>query len=179
MDVDHHSGVFSSDCIRPAPEMADVFLGSVKSHLCSFSGGDCHRACYALCAPVFVTESVPNTYPRAKEPGFEAAKQKELLGLLKRATFEIVLREDIPPNATVLKGPFFLVVKHKDPKGELFKARYVVQGFADPLMKQAVHNSPNLRQDISRLILAMASVLGYETRILDISMAFLLATSTT
>jgi hypothetical protein len=98
--------------------------------------------------------------------------------LLKRGTFEIVLRDDIPQNTTVLKGRFFLVVKHKDTKGELFKARYVVQGFADPLMKQAVHNSPNLRQDISRLILAMASVLGFETRTLDISMAFLLATST-
>jgi hypothetical protein len=116
MDVDHHSGIFSSDCIRPAPEMANVFLRSVKSHLSSFSGGDCHRACYTLYAPVFVTESVPNTDPRAKEPVFEAAKEKELLGLLKRGTFEIVLREDIPQNATVLKGRFVLVVKHTTQK---------------------------------------------------------------
>jgi hypothetical protein len=99
VDVDHRSGVFSSDCIRPAPEMADVFLSSVQSHLISFSGGDSHRACYTFFAedtPVFVTESVPNTDPRAKEPCFEAAKQKELLGMLERGTFEIVLREDIP-----------------------------------------------------------------------------------
>jgi hypothetical protein len=119
VDVDHRSGVFFSDCIPPAPEMADVFLSSVQSHLSSFSGGNCHRACYTLSAedgPVFVTESVPNTDPRAKEPGFEAAKQKELLGLFERGTFEIVIREDIPQNVTGLKGRFVLVIKHKDKK---------------------------------------------------------------
>jgi hypothetical protein len=38
-----------------------------------------------------------------------------------------------------------------------------------------VQNSPNLRQDIFRLVLALASICGFEVWTLDISQAFLQA----
>lgn len=57
------------------------------------------------------------------------------------------------------------------------KARIVVQGFRNPMKQLAVHNSPNLRQDWSRLVLALASIFGVEVWPLDISQAFLQATN--
>jgi hypothetical protein len=61
--------------------------------------------------PVFVSEAVQNRSPRANGPDFSAAKQRELRALLQRGTFKVVLREDIPKNAPVMKGRFVLVIK--------------------------------------------------------------------
>jgi hypothetical protein len=55
-----------------------------------------------------------------------------------------VLREEIPKNAPVMKGRFVSVIKNRDTDQEVYKERYVVQGFLDPLKKRAVYNSPNL-----------------------------------
>jgi hypothetical protein len=45
-----------------------------------------------------------------------------------------------PTNAPVMKGRFVLVIKNRDTDEEVYKARYVVQGFLDPLKQRAVHN---------------------------------------
>jgi hypothetical protein len=37
VDRGHRSGVFSADCVRPAPEMADVLLANISSTLSSYS----------------------------------------------------------------------------------------------------------------------------------------------
>jgi Reverse transcriptase (RNA-dependent DNA polymerase) len=105
--------------------------------------------------------------------------QKELLRLLECRTFKAVLREEIPTNAPVMKGRFVLVIKSRDTDQEVYKAGYVVQGFLDPLKLRAVHNSPNMRQDTSRLVLALASICGFEVWTLDISQAFLHAANET
>jgi hypothetical protein len=93
--------------------------------------------------------------------------------LLERGTFKVVLRDEIPKHAPVMKGRFVLVIKNGDTDQEVYKARYVVQGFLDPLKQRAVHNLPNLTQDTSRLVLALASICGFEVWTLDISQAFL------
>jgi Reverse transcriptase (RNA-dependent DNA polymerase) len=74
-----------------------------------------------------------------------------------------------------MKGCFVLVIKNRDTDQEVYKARYVVQGFLDPLKQRAVHDSPNLRQDTPRLVLALVSICGFELWTLDISQAFLRA----
>jgi hypothetical protein len=104
---------------------------------------------------------VENKDPRANGPAFSAAKQKVLLCLLERGTFKVVLPEEIPKNAPVMKGRFVLVIKNRETDQEVYKARYVVQGFLDPLKQRTVHSSPNLRQDTSRLVLALASICGF------------------
>jgi hypothetical protein len=73
-----------------------------------------------------------------------------------------VLRDEIAKNAPVMKGRFALVINTRDTDQEEYKARYVVQGFLDPLKQRAVHNSPNLGQDTSRLELALARICGFE-----------------
>jgi hypothetical protein len=47
----------------------------------------------------------------------------ELLGLLERGTFKVVLREEIPKNAPVMKGRFVLVINNRDTDQEVYKAR--------------------------------------------------------
>jgi Reverse transcriptase (RNA-dependent DNA polymerase) len=180
VDRGQRSGVFSADCVRHAPEMAGVFLAHISSTLSSYSNRapGMHRSAYTkdeADVPVYVTEAVENKDPRSNGPEFSAAKQKELLGLLERGTFKVVLREEIPKNAPVMKGRFVLVIKNRETDHEVYKARYVVQGFLDPLKQRAVHNSPNLRQDTSRLVMALASICGFEAWTLDISQAFLQA----
>jgi hypothetical protein len=82
--------------------------------------------------------------------------------LLERRTFKVVHREEIPKHAPVMKGRFVLVIKTRDTDQEVYKAHYVVQGFLDPLKQRTVHNSPNPRQDTSRLALTLASICGFE-----------------
>jgi hypothetical protein len=134
----HRSGVFSANCVCPAPQMADVLLASISSTLSSYSNkaSGMRRAVYTqnqADVPVFVSEAVENKDPRAKGPDFSAAKQKELLGLLERGTFKDMLREEIPKNAPVMKGRFVLVIKNRDTDQEVYKACYDVQAFLDPL----------------------------------------------
>jgi hypothetical protein len=69
---------------------------------------------------------VDNKDPRANGPAFSAAKQKELLGLLERGTFKVLLREEIPKHAPVMKGRFVLVIKNRDTDQEVYKARRVM-----------------------------------------------------
>jgi hypothetical protein len=87
VDRGHRSGVFSADCVRPAPEMDDVFLARISSTLSSYSNTapGMHRAACTkdeADVPVYVMEAVENKDPRSNGPEFSAAKQKELLGLL-------------------------------------------------------------------------------------------------
>jgi hypothetical protein len=178
VDRGHRSGVFSADCVNPTPEMCDVLLASTSSTLSSYSNKapGTHTAVYALNeadVPVFVLEAVENREPRAHGPAFSAAK-KELLGWLERRTFKVVFRE-IPKSASIMNDRFVLVIKNRDTDQEVYKARYVVQGCLDPHKQRAVHNSRNLRQDMSRLMLPLASICGFEVWTLDISQAILQA----
>jgi hypothetical protein len=128
--------------------------------------------------PLYATEAVQNKDPRAS-PDFSSAKQKELLGLLERGTFNVVLCEKMPKNAPVMKGRFVLAKKHRGTDQEIFKALYVAQGLLDPLEECAVHNSPNLRQGplyiFFRLLLTLAGICGFEVWALDRSQVHLQA----
>jgi hypothetical protein len=124
-----------------------------------------------------VTEAVENKDPRASGPEISAAKQKDLLGLLERGTFNVVLPEEILQNAPVMKGRFVLVLKNRDTDQEVYNARSVVQIFLDPLKQRPVRNSPNLRQNTSRMVLALACLCGFEVWTLDTSQALLQAAS--
>jgi Reverse transcriptase (RNA-dependent DNA polymerase) len=95
--------------------------------------------------------------------------------LLEGGTFKVVLREEIPQNSPAMKGRFVLVIKNRDTDQEGYKARYAVQGFLDARKQRPVHNSTNLRLDTSRLVLALASICGFEVGNLDISEPFIQA----
>lgn len=65
--------------------------------------------------------------PRRILPLFSAARRKEVVGLEKKGTFKVVLREDVLKNANVLGGHFVLVIKNVGTDEEEYnKARNVV-----------------------------------------------------
>jgi hypothetical protein len=140
----YRSGFFSADCVRPAPGMADVFLERISSTLSSYSvtAPGIHRAAYTkdeADVPGYVTEAVKNKGPRANGPDFSVAKQKELFRGENR----------VPKYAPVMKGCFVLVFNKSDIDQEVYQARHGLLSFLDPLEQHAVHNSPNLRHDMS------------------------------
>eukprot|EP00173_Palmaria_palmata_P002973 Plantae.Rhodophyta-Palmaria_palmata.ctg3092.p1 GENE.Plantae.Rhodophyta-Palmaria_palmata.ctg3092~~Plantae.Rhodophyta-Palmaria_palmata.ctg3092.p1 ORF type:complete len:142 (+),score=21.95 Plantae.Rhodophyta-Palmaria_palmata.ctg3092:36-461(+) len=110
---------------------------------------------------VFVSYAIKNKDERAVGPEFKAAKIKELKGLIERGTFKVVLKKKIAADTKLLKGSFVIVIKNKEADKEVYQARLVIQGFDDPMKKELEHNSSNLRQESARLLLTMASIMGF------------------
>jgi hypothetical protein len=154
VDRGYWSGVFSAGCVRPAPEMVGDMLAHISS-TSSYSNAAPGKRRLAYTqddanVPVIVSNA-ENKDPRASGPDFSATDQKELLGLLERGTFKIVLREVFPKNAPVMKVCVVLVFKNCDADQEVYTARCGVRGLLDPLKQHSVHNSPSLRHDTSLL----------------------------
>lgn len=122
---------------------------------------------------VFLTEVLKPWDPRTNHTSFDPAKQKEILGLIDKGTYEVVFREEVPDNANILGGRFVLAIKNKDTAQELFKARFVVQGHLDKEKSVMVHNSTNLRQSSIRTITALAAIFGFRVWSQGVSQAYL------
>ena len=90
-----------------------------------------------------------------------------------KGTWKVVLKEEIPGNSNVLNGRFVLVIKNKGTNEEIYKARFVVQGHRDREKHFLVHDSPNLRQSSTRLLVAIAAIFGFRRWIHDVRQAYL------
>ena len=102
-----------------------------------------------------------------------SAKKAEIRNLLKRGTFKVILREDIPNDANVLPGRFVLTIKSTDDNRAKFKSRYVISGHRDKLKRVMVHSSQTLQPASNRLLLAMASMFGFHVWTADVRQAYL------
>jgi hypothetical protein len=78
---------------------------------------------------VHLFEVIGPSDPRAAL--FDAAKQNEIRGLIERSTWNVVLKDKMPENSNVIGDRFVLRTKDSGTNNELFKPRYVVQGFRD------------------------------------------------
>ena len=68
-----------------------------------------------------ITEVIETHDPRAWK--FDKAKSKEIEGLIKRGTWKIVCREEVPEGATILSGQIILSIKDEGTKRDIWKAR--------------------------------------------------------
>jgi hypothetical protein len=114
-----------------------------------------------------VTPPVNNTYlTEVIHPGdpracmFSDAKQKGIRGLLDRGTFEIVYKNSVPKKANVLGGRFVLALKDEGTPKEVWKARFVVQGYRDEMKTSLVHDAVTSKQHSSRMMLELPLSLG-------------------
>ena len=123
----------------------------------------------------FFTEVISLIDPRTGQ--FDEAKWKELEGIIKRGTFKQVLREEIGPNPNIVPSRIVLTIKRKENGKEMFKARFVFGGHRDRHKRKIVHSANTLKQSSIRIMLALASILGFDMWATDINQAYLQSAS--
>lgn len=120
---------------------------------------------------VYMTEVILPGDPR--EPKFEEAKKKEIQGLVNKGTWKIIMKNEMSPNPNILGGRFVLAIKDGGTPKERWKARFVVQGHRDKMKRSLVHDSPNAKQQSTRLVVGLASVFGFRLFSTDVTQAYL------
>lgn len=88
-------------------------------------------------------------------------------------TWKVVLKEEVPSNANVLGGRFVLAIKDSDTDREVWKARFVVQGYRDKMNKSLVHDNSNVRPSSVRMLVGLASIFGFQLFSTDVTQAYL------
>lgn len=124
---------------------------------------------------IFLTEYINAKDPRATSRAMTDAKKAEIRNLLKRGTFKVILKEDIPPDGNVLPGRFVLTIKSTDDKEVKCKALYVIGGHRDRYKDFMVHTSSTLQLQSVRLLLALAAIHGFHVWTSDVRQAYLKA----
>jgi hypothetical protein len=92
---------------------------------------------------------------------FDAAKQKEIQGLIERGTCKVVLKDKLPENPNIMGGRFVLTIEDSGTSKEIYKARYVVQGFRDKKNTSLVHDSSTSTQQSTKLLIGLAAIFGH------------------
>lgn len=124
---------------------------------------------------ILYTEIIKPGDPR--ENLFDEAKRKELIGLIERGTFRLVLREEMGENPNIIPSRFVLSIKHSINGEELFKARFVLGGHLDKEKHIQVHNSTTLKSSSVRIILALATILGFDVSNSDVKQSYVQSAS--
>jgi Reverse transcriptase (RNA-dependent DNA polymerase) len=104
---------------------------------------------------------------------FDAAKQKEIQGLIECGTWKVVLRDEMPENPNIMGGRFVLTIKDSGTSKEIYKARYVVQGFRDKKKTSLVHDASTSKQQSTKLLIGLAAIFGYRIFSTDVTQAYL------
>jgi hypothetical protein len=107
---------------------------------------------------------------------FGDAKRAEVLSLIDRGIFRIVVQEEAGDKPKIVPSRSVLVIKEKDGE-EVLKARFVLGGHRDRDKKKLVHSSTTLKQSSIRLLLATAAIMGFEVIIADVIQAYLQSAS--
>ena len=113
------------------------------------------------------TEIIAPRDPRSKL--FHEAKEREIEGLIQRGTFQMVLQSELGRNPNIVPSRFVLAIKHKDTGEEVYKGRFVLGGHRDRDKRTVVHNATTLKQASIRLLLALATILGFNLWSTDIN----------
>lgn len=100
---------------------------------------------------VLLTEVLKPNDPRRIYGAFDEAIANEVVGLLNKKAFLVVVRQEIDDQANILGGSFVLSIK-KDTNQEVVKARYVVQGHLDREKRFLVHNYTTVSPQAVRLL---------------------------
>jgi hypothetical protein len=108
---------------------------------------------------VHLSEVIRSSDPRAAL--FDAAKQKEIQGLIERGTRKVFLKNEMPENPNIIGGRFVLTIKDSGTIREIYKSRYVVQGYRDKKKTSLVHDASTSKQQSTKLLTGFAVIFGY------------------
>ena len=125
----------------------------------------------------FITEVLHPSDPRNDSSEASTAKRKEIESLVKRETWKVVIREEVPKGSNIINGRFVMAIKDTETNKPYFKARFVAQGHRDKEKSVLVHNSKTVRQSSIRILLALAALFGFRIWSLDVNNAYLQSAS--
>ena len=123
-----------------------------------------------------VTEIIDKDDPRASSTEMNNAIKEEVRDLLRRGTFKVVLKEELPDGANALTARFVLAIKSNADGKIKYKARYVIGGHRDKLKHYMVHGAQTLQASSARLLLSLAAAFDFEVWTSDVKLAYLQST---
>lgn len=123
------------------------------------------------CVDVHLTEILSPNDPRTAL--FDSAKKKKIKVLIDRGTWKIICKDEVPNNASILGGRFVLAIRDAGTNREIWKARFVVQGFRNKLKELLVHDTSTARQYSTRILVGLTSVFGFGLFSTDVTQAYL------
>jgi hypothetical protein len=124
---------------------------------------------------IHISETLSPADTRQWCPAAEAAKAKEIQGLMDRETFEVVMREEIPAFANIIGSRFVMALYYTETEQPVWKAGFAAQCHTDAERHTLVQNAKSLRQTSIRLIVALAAMFGFKVSSGDVSQAYLQA----
>lgn len=84
----------------------------------------------------------------------------ELIALANHGSLKVISIQEVSPNANILEGRFVFAIKIEGTKDEIWKTRFVVQGYWDKLKILLVHNSGTVGQYSVKILVALAFTLN-------------------
>lgn len=118
---------------------------------------------------ILLTEVVEAGDSRIDTPEMAEARYKEIKGLLERGTFQIILREEVPPGSNLMPARFVFAIKSTEDRKIKFKARYVICGNRDRMKNMMVHSTITVQASSTRIALALASIFGFDVWSADVT----------
>mmetsp|Transcript_3676 Transcript_3676/g.9344 ORF Transcript_3676/g.9344 Transcript_3676/m.9344 type:complete len:517 (+) Transcript_3676:267-1817(+) len=125
---------------------------------------------------IHLFESIAPADTRSHDPRFIRAKKQELLELLRRGAFDVVLAKDVEPTATRLGCRYPLTIKDIATDRERFKVRLIIQGHRDKAKRFLVPCSSSFQYMNIRLLLIIACSKRLSIRTRDVDQAYLQST---
>ena len=113
------------------------------------------------------------TRPAPKDPPRNKSIQDEVRDLLRRGTFKVILKEEIPDGANELTARYMFAIKSKVSQEIKFKACYVLKEHPDMLKHYLHHNAYMLQAQVARLLGTLLAILGFRVWSKDIKLAYL------
>lgn len=100
---------------------------------------------------------------------FDKAIKNEIEGLIKRKTWKVVCRSEVPEGANVLGWRFVLAIKDEGTGNEIWKARFMVQGHKDFMKNSLVHNLSVDKQHAIKILVEIAAIFGFRLFSTDVT----------
>ena len=93
--------------------------------------------------------------------------------MIENGTWKLVCKSEVPKNVNNLGGRFVLAIKDEGTKDEVWRARFVVQGYRDKLKTSLVHDTATPTQRSTRIFIGLAAICGFRLFSTDVTQAYL------
>ena len=146
----------------------DILFCELKNLLSTVSAG-----IQSAVRHTFLTEVLPFGDSRRRDIRFNAARQKEIQGLQKRRTWDIIPKNAVPANSNIIGGRFVYALKNPGTPAEKCKARFVAQSHTDREKDYLIHCTTTLHRYSIPLIISIAAIHGFRIWTHDVTEAHL------